>query len=380
LNDSASDAQTAAVNFFNANFPANFMGSINTTITPTANHNSDGSWTINVSATTVTPTYFGRIFGQTGTTVGASAEAISKTLDVMLVLDFSTSLVMAGAVPDLKAAASNFLNVFSEGDDRVGMVFFSNGAIIPANCAIRNPARGFTRSTLQSAITNVVVPANGSTNSAEAMRIARAEMNAIPAAQRGSLRVIVFFTDGLPNVANFNLGTPASPRGLSSMDLNGSRANPFYLNVLESLAPGSYATFPSLDNHVRSDISSLDTQAEADANSVDLATYNPGFRQLAFPGGIATNNQCNVNMAARSQLEYFADQARAEGIIIYSIGLGNMTTMEVMCPGYIPANESGEAVLRRIAASPGVFVNASDHSQLNSAFQAVAKLILRLTR
>lgn len=386
LNDSKTEAETAAITFFDANFPAGFMGATNTIPTATATRNNDGSWTISVKATTVNPTFFSRVFGTTGTTVvGASAEAVTKTVDVMLVLDFSGSLVNSGSVGALKAAANNFLNVFSQSDDRVGLVFFESGAIIPTNSAINNPQRGFKRNILQNAINSA--SAGGWTDSAEAMRIARAEMNAIPAIQRNSLRAIVFFSDGLPNVANFNLGTSASPinRGLESMELIGTpkRPRPYSLVSLNSPTSGSYATFPSIDNHVRIDISSLSTPSAADANKVDLAIYNPSFRQITFTGSTvktAKNDECNANMAARSQLEFFAEQARNEGIIIYSIGLGNLGVVEEDNCWYTVANESGENIMKRVAASPGVYVNASDASDLNSAFQKVASMILRLTR
>lgn len=376
-NGSASEAQTAATNYFNANFPTSFMRSNSATVSTTATKDTYGVWSIGVTGSAVTPSLFGRIFGITGKTVAASATAVSRTVDILLVLDLSSSLQMSGSVTDLKNAAKSFVDVFSETDDRVGLVVFASGAIIPANCAISNPARGYVKNTIKTAIDNAAV--GGSTNAEEAMRIARAELNAIPSGSRNSLRTIVFFSDGSPNIAGTTLGTAATPIGLVSYPHTGTRPYPYDLKHLNTAATGTFTTFPAYDNHIRDDITSLNTATKANANSVDLSTYVSAVRTITFSGGNATNNWCNVNKAARSQLEYFANQARTDGIIIYSIGLGNLSAVEETSCGYSTANESGEAVLRRVAASPGVFVNATVSSQLNSAFQRVASMILRLT-
>src|SRR5438093_11937886 len=90
----AEDVAPAAINIFNANFPAGFLGvtptqpQINTTIDP-----KDGSYIITVGSTATLPTTFMRIAGRESLRVAAAATATRRLLDMPFVIDGSGSLV-----------------------------------------------------------------------------------------------------------------------------------------------------------------------------------------------------------------------------------------------------------------------------------------------
>ena len=392
------NGETVARAYFNANFPAGFMASDknNTIFTATAIHNMDtsspdyGTWKLTTSASTRSPSLFSRIFGASYTAVGASSESTTKMLDMMLVLDCSGSLApptsSSSTFPLLKNAAMDFIDKFQDGTggDRIGLVTFASGAQL--SLAInKTAARGFTRSTLyNSTRSSGIIPglyADGATSSEEAMRIAKSELDAIPTNLRSSLRVIVFFSDGAPNIvtARFMNGSTPVTGGLWAQDVESGKPHDIYqLGVVHgtSSTANNITTLPATDytNTV---------------NLVSLYANNPR------PSFTLTNTWCNVNKAARNMLENVAISARSgagnNAITIYSIGLGtDLTHNEVTTCSY-DSHEYGQNILKRLAntadsdrydaAQPtGMYVYAADASQLSAAFEKVASMILRLSK
>jgi hypothetical protein len=106
------------------------------------------------------------------------------------------------------------------------------------------------------------------------------------------------------------------------------------------------------------------------------------------------NNVKNANNAARNLLEKIANEARndttgAYPIRIYTLGLGGLLYQNMGT-----ASETGASILMRVANDPdpanaashnssqkdGKFFFAGDTNQLNSAFQSLRSLIIRLTQ
>ncbi|HOG28723.1 MAG TPA: vWA domain-containing protein, partial [Vicinamibacterales bacterium] len=205
------NARAAANSFFAANFPTGIRSTSGTTFSVDSITNVEGTWTVRVSASTVAPTFFSRLFFMLPIRVGASAEATVKTLDMMLVLDCSGSL--GSDFPALRDAAKNFINGFQDGPggDRVGLVTFASGAVL-SEAINKDANRGFSKSSVIADLNATSM--GGATNAEEAMRIAKAELDAIPVALRSTLRAIVFFSDGAPNIVSgkFKLKNPAGDR------------------------------------------------------------------------------------------------------------------------------------------------------------------------
>lgn len=406
VSERKANGRDAALRFFAANFPANFMGSSLISGTPTIEIPDpvNGLWTISVNGRARAPIFFARAVGWPSLTVKALAETTVRELDMIIVLDSSGSLgpptSSSSTFPTLKQAAINFINRFSDGNggDRIGIVAFASGAATTSGdgyVAINTDAtRGFNKSAVIAAINALTV--GGSTASGESMRKAKAELDTVPAQYRSSLRVIVFFSDGAPNDvagsfssgANNFIGTLYSetPDSLTVCGGATGRADRTWLHDRRNS--------PNNGNSHGCNITFLpDTDW---TNTVALR----GRRSLDEQGnsGRIENNKCNVNKAARNMVENVANSARSgigtDAITVYTLGLGfRLRTLEIpssMCLGY-GTEEWGENILKRLANTAdsdthnssqptGMYVFASDETQLDAAFQTIANQILRLTK
>ena len=379
-------AQDQATNVFNANYPSGLLGSTVTSVNPTATQNGDGSWTIVVTASATLPTSFSPVLpsGWQNFPINVSATCTVRTLDMVLVLDSSGSLTNPSTIPGLlRSAATNFVGKFDPANDRVGLIHFGSGAVTDVTMTA---TKGYNLANIQNAIGTINPLAGADTASAEAMRMARLQLDNIPTGSQNSLRVIVLFTDGAPNTIACNFGGPFNPADLYSQAGNISETKGAQLmyatnQLLFPLANFNGTTLPATDY----------------TGTVNLQSdLIPQTRILTPSGSSILNSECNVNRAARNMLENVANAARGESptpIRIFTIGLGfNLTTPEITggCSGY-GANESGTNILRRLAnvqgvdtynssQLSGVFVWAQNGNQLNDAFEKVASQILRLSK
>lgn len=408
--DNARRANAVAVGerFFRMNYPDGFLGSTPSAPTITAVHEASGYWRVNASASANMPTTFMRVLaGDTVVTPSAAGEAIRRDLDVMLVMDTSRSLSSSDLATLKSAAINDFVNKFSAGagGDRVGLVSFSSGAVIDAPIN-KNSTRGFSRTQVNNAIT--ALPRGGATASAEGMRKAVSELDGVPTATRSSLRVVLFFSDGAPNVVN-----GAFPRS------NGS-PNPITGNLYsETSGSGNNAAYPgSAWRMFREDRRNVSWGSNRDDGgyTVDNITRLPATGGSAttppspavplgsyaghpYPRTLSdsppTDTRCNVNRAARNMVENVSNTARGQEIRIYTIGLGeSLNDLEPSFSGgncgYTSARERGSNILKRLAntadsdtrnsAQPqGLYCFARDASELGRCFSTIASEILRLT-
>jgi Flp pilus assembly protein TadG len=371
------NAQAAAVKFYNANFPSNYLGATLIAPTVTSVHNSNGYWQVDVSGSATMPTTFIRILNWNQISVAASGTAIRRDLDMILVLDVSGSL--SSVFSTVKSAAASFVGKFIPTTDRIGLVAFSSGAqlIVPID---KTSSRGFNSSTITTAINGLTN--GGGTASAEGMRDALNEINAVPAAVRSSLRVIVFFSDGAPNElpATFSRtsGSPNQVTGdlYSETAATGSvgacgNGNPCALYPNDQLngSNTSYTNISDLPNNSGATITI--TNFSPSPGSIPLVPNpvqagQPGQRSLGATPPYA-NTRCNVNKAARNMVELVANTARSwvesntnQPIAIYTLGLGNaLNTLEITFCGY-GSNENGANIMKRLA-------NTTDSDTLQSA-------------
>jgi Flp pilus assembly protein TadG len=381
-------AVDAARRYFAGNFPAGWLGATPEDIVVNAVHEPDGYWRISVAGRATVPTALMGLLGYDLMTVNAEAEAIKRDLDLVLVIDSSGSLDPPHSPPGtfsrVKEASKNFVARFSSGPggDRLGLVAFASGAVLSVPID-KTASRGFDKVVVESAID--ALTSGGSTASAEAMRIARNEIEAVPADLRSSLRVIVFFSDGAPNDVPAVFDTTVGERtGDLFSGLSGPGTNPardLYRHDQRNSFLGAFT------------ISELPA---AGLGSLPLEGYN-GRRNLAPTSPPFDNTRCNVNKAARNMVENAANDARGNGIYVYTLGLGSrLNTLEITYCGY-DAEEHGANILRRLANTDGrdgnppadtldddqpsgLYVFAEDADQLEEAFNRIASDILRLTR
>jgi Flp pilus assembly protein TadG len=372
--------KSQAQEVFSANYPNGLLGSTVSAPETSATHNSDGSWTINVTASAQLPTSFAAVIGRQDLDVRASATTTVRTLDMILVLDTSSSLKEPEDTPGLlRQAARDFITRFDPESDRIGLVHYASGAITDVPITI---TKGYNARGIDDVIKELVV--DGRTASEDAMRIAKEQLDAIPAdsGMRNSLRVIVLFTDGAPNTIAGKFLSGGGKANLYSDIVNMvGQATELYETDEQFKHAGSFkgATLPDTDY----------------TGSVNLRSdLNPPTRIFIPSGTSITNTKCNVNRAARNMLENVAHAARSESdpIRIFTIGLGRrLRDLEVTGCDYDKNKESGENILRRLAnvegadtynnsQKTGMYIYADDASQLNAAFQRVANQILRLSK
>jgi Flp pilus assembly protein TadG len=213
LTNSLSAAQTAAsstaTNFFNANFPVHYMGTLGT---PTVsanltqqldtNGNITGVLNVAVTASAAAPTYFMNIFNISQVTVAATGTASRRSLVMVLVLDQSSSMNATAsdgntACQDMVTAAQNFITLFSP-YDQIGLVKFDYTAY-----ATYPPSTSYQDGTLNGDIGVIASNCGNNTNTTSALDMAYQMIQTVnlPLAEN----VIILFTDGSPNgiTANF---------------------------------------------------------------------------------------------------------------------------------------------------------------------------------
>ncbi len=383
-----SNAQAAAQRFFDLNYPAEYMGAPRPTPSLQATRDvATRRWTVTVSAMADMPTTFARVLGRDQLDVRASGTAVRRQLDVILVMDTSGSLgppwSPSGTFTTLKNAAINgFINKFSPDDDRVGLVSFSSSAWVQVPIRKGPPpppdGRGFDKTTMVSAINNLNL--GGATSAAEGMRLAINELDAVPASVRSDLRVILFFSDGAPNIVG-----GVFPRSFgASVDGN------LYSETESGGAPYRVWRWNTSDtDNYLNDYTNITSLPVNGRGTVPLASYNA---KRTLSGTPYTNSRCNVNRAARNMVENLANTARSKDppIYVYSIGLGgNLETLEITFCGYSLAQEKGATILNRLANSltsdtlnnaqpKGQYCYAPTAADLERCFSSIASEVLRL--
>ena len=380
------NAKAAANNYYLANFPAQYLGA--TPISPVVSvvHNPDGYWQVDVAGSANMPLTFMSIFGFTDVPVAATGQTIRRDLDIVLVMDTSGSLgpptSSSTTLPTLKSAAIAFVNRFNEGmnGDRVGLVSFASGGIIEVPI-VKTGARGFDKGSVVNAINALNV--GGITSSAEGMRLGLNEINAIPVANRSSLRMLVLFSDGAPNGVNalFSNGGSDITGNLYSEAGGGADARATHVYRIDQRDTLLATT---------SNILTLPPGGLSITNvgNIPLAGYN---NRRTLSGSPYTNTQCNANKAARNMLENVANTARDQAIKVYAIGLGaRVNSLEVNYCAY-GSEEYGSNILQRVANASGVdsynaaqpsglYIWAENEGELSDAFATIASEILRLSK
>ena len=366
-------ALAAAGRAFRANYPEGYLGST-PALRPLALQLDKGRVVVDVSATASMPVGLTTVMGFTRLDIEADAQAVRRDLDLALVLDSSSSL--ADAAQQVRDAAAQFLERFDPDTDRVALLHFAYGAEVDA--PIRTQARGFDRPALRAQLQ--ALRFDGYTNSAEGLWHGRAQLNGIAPAQRSTLRVMVFFSDGVPTAfaSRFKVAAPAGCDGVGVLvsDIDGAAVRGLWrADRQDEPVPGC--------GRVTLAAEALPARYDAHPVTPAIAVAGGGPRPVTSEA-----SWTNVNRAARNLAEAMAERARADGIHVYTIGLG--PELEVRGGA---DNETGSDLLRCMANaadapaschSPGqpagMHCHAQDAEDLKPCFAMLGAEILRLTR
>jgi Flp pilus assembly protein TadG len=379
------NAKAAATRFFNANFPATFMGASATLNEPQISFNG-GAVTIGVSASATMPTFFMGNLTSGPLAPAVLTETKRKDLDMVVALDVSGSL--SGQAAQVRSSAITFLKQFNSQRDRVGLLHFAYGAVIDQD--IRPIARGFDRTAMETAIGYYSF--NGSTASAEGMYAARDMINRVPEANlnRSNLRVIVFFSDGAPNAfasyLNWNNVFECNQPGTITTDDDGSGE------------PGGLMKFDKQNEAVGGGCTpDQKNTSNLLSKKATLPVWYNGHNKADQEYKVVTNsprqvtnaiNYDNVNRAARNLVEAMAAKTRGENVFVFTLGLG--TALKQITG---TDTEIGEDILKCMANSTdapsrcfnanqpiGVYCHAATQAELTPCFSKLASAILRISK
>jgi uncharacterized protein YbaA (DUF1428 family) len=160
-----------------------------------------------------------RLLGLSTGTVASSATASRRDVVMVLVIDRSGSMV--AELPPLQSGAEYFVDQFSSGRDKLGLVLIGGSSLVayPPTDWGKNPPTGATgpdvhfkdETVTPSVIDSLAAMKSGSnTGTAEGLMLAWKELQAVN--EPGALNIIVLWTDGAPNgiTADFNAGALGS--------------------------------------------------------------------------------------------------------------------------------------------------------------------------
>jgi hypothetical protein len=249
-------------------------------------------------------------------------------LVMTLVLDHSGSMYGAGTY--LTAAVTVFLGYFDDNTDQAAMVSFATTASV--NVPMGRPFK----SAITAATGNFVY--NGATFAQGGLTNALVQDNSVvPGPGEGVVKVAVFFTDGMANIVQDTLNCGGTPTLLNF---------------------GGYDT---------GQLVGLFSPSNGGGVACNATTFNS-----AVSGPNTTLNGTNVRADAAFRTVQVANDMRAAGMHVYSIGLGtgvNMTFLQQVAndpnsPTFNPAQPIGEAVV------------ATSLADLSTAFEEIASKIL----
>jgi Flp pilus assembly protein TadG len=333
-------------------FAANYTQSGRESAPPSLNINvqqiSPNLRSVRVSATTSVNTYFIRVLpAWKQLTISASAAATRARLVMGVVLDRSGSMRFNGGCTALPPAVDAFISIFDDATDYIGLVTFSSTARI--DFPINQP---FKAGILSAVPRNCATDYNGVTFSEGGLTDALTQIQGVPVStNQDVIRVVVFFTDGLANTFQDNLGClPNQPWNFTSGDDG---------NAVWVLDPVTGNT-------------------QCVANNGDPLSCCPSLTCFTSVDGVTTrcatgpSAGVDIRLEGKARAIAVANDIRIAGITVYAVGLGSNMDVDF---------------LRRIANDPasstynlnqptGQALIAPSAGDLQRAFQQIANSIL----
>ena len=293
-----STAIALARSAFTANYPAFGNNSPVPTVDIAFTTDAGNNQVANVSATITLKTFFLALLpGFKTISVSTAAQTTRPKLVISLVLDKSGSMSLNGGAKALPPAVINFLSYFDDSTDRVAEVSFSSLSSVDVT-----PRTGFT-SLITSSVNNMKF--GGHTYSQAGLVDGQSQLDSIPVASgENVVKVAVFFTDGLANMVQDKLKCPATTL------LNYGGCSP------PEQAAGWCSGVVFLDPT---------TAATRSCNATTFPSQSSGTATAL--------NIKNVSDDAMYRANRVASSMRAEGIIVYSIGLGDRDQQTVPATG-----------------------------------------------
>ena len=385
-------ASNIAAGTFVANFaPTNKPGYVATMPVPSITFGTDSASneTLTVSATATINTFFIRVLPQWRTlTVADTGKASRAKVIMTLVLDHSYSMDPScsgsgctGGGAYLPDAVANFINVFEDGVDSAAMVSFGSTSV--TNVAMGTP--------FKSAITTAAAALQwtGGTFSHGGLSNALAINNSVVVPTNvNAIKVVVFFTDGQCNMIQSSYACPGAtvqPWNIGGYQTNQSDVGFWLASDTNTCAAEECPNYgiPALS---WSDLTM--SCGNNTCSAPNLSSTCPSV--TTFPSITGTNlsiNSSNIVFESEARCIQVANQMRANGMYVYSIGLAvNSGSPDVPTVQFLqqvandPALKAYAPSLYNPNAPPGQAVVADNGADLTQLFQQIAgDILLRLT-
>jgi Mg-chelatase subunit ChlD len=392
-------ARATAQTFFNANFPNGHLRTTNRALVVTVVESAYRTRTVRMDASVDAPSYFLRMLGFGETTLRATGLASRRDVNLVVVLDRSSS--MGGAMGLMKAAARGFVEKFAEGRDNVSLIIFGGSSVL----AFPSPSPSGPQSNFKSASPNAdtligQTVSGGNTGTPQALWLAYQEL--VKRNESGALNLIVFFTDGLPNglAADFNVPDPARNllRASSACTHKGAAGRPMigFLSQKSGFAPtGTTAGIKRLNGSTPGALSEGAISTNSDGCAYRSNENNMRQDVARMPSedlyGNATTGYKPVDLSRVDSPEQIGYASlNAADSAVRRIREDTSLDVVIYAIGYDGGNEKPDEVwLKRISNDPGsadynpshpagMYVNAPTPAEFSAAFAKVASEILRL--
>jgi Flp pilus assembly protein TadG len=312
-----------------------------------------GDPVVNVKDSAQIKTFFIGFAGFPTLTITNYSQATRPPIVLSLVLDKSGSMNDNGGAAALPGSVTDFLGYFMEGTDQVGETSFSwiANTDVPITTTFKTP------------ITNFVdgMAFGGATYAQGGLLDAQTQVTGVSPLPTNAEQVVVFFTDGWANTIQATVGgVPVNFGGCAPAEFAVGWCNGVSCwNGLNAGLIGGTA--------VRTTNTAVTCDGVSNFTATDTAEI------VTNPASLTINNIADEADYRAVQL---ANTMRAQGITVYSIGLGdkiNTTYLQEL------ANDPSSPEYN--ASEPtGIAAFAPTTSDLDAAFQQVASnIILRLT-
>jgi Flp pilus assembly protein TadG len=383
-------ATTTAKKLYHINMENGFLG-VQSAADPTVTFpaGSPQTMVVQVDAVVQAPTFFMRVLGPTSVTMRSRGQTVRRFVNIMVVIDRSGSLGTACA--PLRAAATQFIQSFVNGRDKVGLETF--GTSYRTDFPIADNFLSATTS-----ITTMVgnITCVGGTNAGAAYRQAYQQL--VNLNEPGALNVVLFFTDGLPNALHMpNLEVTANCNDLSGRngvvepagtavwgifianETNppGQVPNPDWRPIPNLTGCSLLSNYGNVVNDVRElTRSGLTAAQEIDALGTNLNGWKSVSRDTSNRITLTASNLTNAGINVLVNAANLARNNATLNIATYAIGLGDEVDADVLNR---VANVPGSTYYDS-TKTPGKFIFAADSSQLQSAFGQLASEMLRIAQ
>ncbi len=352
-------AKALAINSFNANYAATGIDSSSPTVNVGFVTDGNGQTLVTINATATIKTFFMRILPQYQTfSVSDTAQATRGKLIMSLVLDRSGSMNSNGGATALPPAVTSFINYFDDSNDEVAMVSFAS------NASVDVPIAYDFKTPITNAANGLKTKFSGGTFGPGGLAQAKAQNESVTVtAGQNVVKVAVYFTDGYVNVIQDSLSCAGA---LTVYNYGGYDSG----SKVDFFQPSTGTSLATYDGNRNWSPSSFCLK--------NLA----GFTS-AINGNLKSFTRTNVTADAQYRALQTAKAMRAEGMYVYSIGLGTNVDQSFLrqiandpaASTYDPNQPSGLAVFASNCPS------SQCAAELQQVFQTIAsQILLRLTQ